>query len=200
LTLDNHMQILERARGKSKREVEQLVKEIAPKPDVPNRLRKLLQPRGPRTQLQPTASLQAVDLMARVASNVQPADSTVAAPSSASSVFTATPSTPSPAPSTAASAASASESAAAHATHVLESPGAATVAADRENRALVLQPPPSQASCSPLSPGRYKLQLTVGQALHSKLEQLQELLRHRLRNGDLASIVELAVDGLSTKR
>ena len=186
LTLDNHVQVLERARGKSKREVEQLVAEIAPKPDVPNRLRKLPQPRGPRTfQLQPPGSMQATDLMARVASNVQADD-------------TAAPSSPSLAPNTAASATSASESAAAHAMHA-ESPGAASVAANRENRAFVLQPPPSQASCSSLSPSRYKLQLTVGQALHDKLDQLQELLRHRLRNGDLATIVELAVDELLDK-
>ena len=35
LTPDNHVQLLERARGKTKREVEQLVAEIAPAPDVP---------------------------------------------------------------------------------------------------------------------------------------------------------------------
>jgi hypothetical protein len=41
LTLDNHAQLLERARGKRKREVELLVAEIAPKPDVPSRMSKL---------------------------------------------------------------------------------------------------------------------------------------------------------------
>jgi len=48
----------------------------------------------------------------------------------------------------------------------------------------------------PLSPRRYKLQLSVGQEVHDKLEQLQELLRHRVPDGDLARIVALAVDGL----
>jgi hypothetical protein len=41
LTADNHVRLLERASGMGKREVEQLVAAIAPKPDVPSRIRKL---------------------------------------------------------------------------------------------------------------------------------------------------------------
>jgi hypothetical protein len=41
LTPDNYVQVLERASGKGKREIELLVAELAPKPDVPNRVRKL---------------------------------------------------------------------------------------------------------------------------------------------------------------
>jgi hypothetical protein len=41
LTADNHVQLLERARCKGKREIELLVAAIAPKPDVPSRMRKL---------------------------------------------------------------------------------------------------------------------------------------------------------------
>src|SRR4249920_3147078 len=41
LTADNHVQLLERASGKRKRELELLVAELAPKPDVPSRMRKL---------------------------------------------------------------------------------------------------------------------------------------------------------------
>jgi hypothetical protein len=43
------------------------------------------------------------------------------------------------------------------------------------------------------------VELTAGQALHDKLEQLTELLRHRVPDGDLAVIVELAVDALIDK-
>src|ERR1700742_3470395 len=39
LTADNHLQLLERARGKGKRKIELLVAELAPKPDVPSRMR-----------------------------------------------------------------------------------------------------------------------------------------------------------------
>jgi hypothetical protein len=37
---------------------------------------------------------------------------------------------------------------------------------------------------------------TAGQALHDKLTQLQDLLRHQVPDGDLATIVERAVDVL----
>ena len=41
LTDGNHVQVLERARGKSKREVELLIAEIAPRPDVQEHVRKV---------------------------------------------------------------------------------------------------------------------------------------------------------------
>lgn len=41
LTGDNHLDVLERARGKVTREIELLVAEVAPKPDLPTRVRKL---------------------------------------------------------------------------------------------------------------------------------------------------------------
>src|SRR3954466_7228439 len=48
LTADNHLQLLEQARGKGKREIELLVAAIAPKPDVPTRMRKLPEPSAPQ--------------------------------------------------------------------------------------------------------------------------------------------------------
>jgi hypothetical protein len=47
-----------------------------------------------------------------------------------------------------------------------------------------------------LSEGRYKLQLTIGQPLHDKLERAQDLLRHVVPDGDLAEILGRAVDAL----
>jgi hypothetical protein len=41
LTTENHHQLLARASGKSKREIEKLIAQEAPKPDVPTSLRKL---------------------------------------------------------------------------------------------------------------------------------------------------------------
>jgi hypothetical protein len=61
LTLDNHARVLERAKFKGKREIELLVAELAPKPDVPSVMRKLPEPSSARatvpTQFQlPSAS------------------------------------------------------------------------------------------------------------------------------------------------
>jgi hypothetical protein len=66
-------------------------------------------------------------------------------------------------------------------------------------RSFALEAPRQRASSAPLSPGRFKVELTAGQALHDKLEQLKNLLRHQVPNGDLAVIVELAVDLLVDK-
>jgi 5-methylcytosine-specific restriction endonuclease McrA len=138
LTTDNHFDLLERARGKSKRGIEQLLAEIAPRPDVPTRMRKLPEPPASRSS---TTSVEAVS-----------------APQ-----FT---------------------------------PANEKMQPDTSQTPFNLQAPRPRASTQPLSPGRYKLELTAGQALHDKLQQLQDLLRHQVPDGDLAVLVERAVDML----
>ena len=46
LTEDNHRTVLQRARHKSSREIDILVAELAPRPDVPSRVRALPRPNG----------------------------------------------------------------------------------------------------------------------------------------------------------
>jgi hypothetical protein len=86
-------------------------------------------------------------------------------------------------------------------TAVLDAPIAAPPVAERQasQAPFACEAPRPRASSVPLSPGRYKVELTAGQALHDKLEQLKDLLRHQVPNGDLAVIVELAVDLLVDK-
>jgi hypothetical protein len=82
----------------------------------------------------------------------------------------------------------------------------------------VQSPPVSKPECQPtpstpvvptmksssmlgaLSPGRYKVQLTASQRLHDKLRQAQELLRHENPSGDLAHVLERALDLLIAQR
>jgi hypothetical protein len=45
----------------------------------------------------------------------------------------------------------------------------------------------------PLAPGRYKVQFTASAALRDKLERLQALMRSRVPDGDLATVLEEAV-------
>src|SRR5688572_26493809 len=52
---------------------------------------------------------------------------------------------------------------------------------------------------APLSPGRYRLQVTLGENARDKLKQLQDLLAHQIPNGDPAAIVERALDALLTQ-
>lgn len=55
-------------------------------------------------------------------------------------------------------------------------------------------PPAKSAIVVPLAPERYKVQFTVGAATREKLDRAQQLLRHRIPNGDLAEVVDLALD------
>jgi 5-methylcytosine-specific restriction endonuclease McrA len=139
LTQDNHVVVLDRARGKGKREVELLVAELSPKPDVPASVRKL--PAAPSLfAAAPTAAPRACSANATT-------DACASVPASA-----------------------------------LE-----------PSATFALQPPRARASSTPLSPGRFKLVLTLDQAAHDNLEQLQELLRHQNPSGDLATIIERAL-------
>jgi 5-methylcytosine-specific restriction endonuclease McrA len=52
---------------------------------------------------------------------------------------------------------------------------------------------------TPLSPERYALQLTIGQSTHDKLRRAQELLSHQVRPGDVAQVLDRALDALITK-
>ena len=49
---------------------------------------------------------------------------------------------------------------------------------------------------APLAPQRFALQLTMNQALHDKLRYAQQLLSHRIPAGDLAAVLERALDAL----
>jgi 5-methylcytosine-specific restriction endonuclease McrA len=61
-------------------------------------------------------------------------------------------------------------------------------------------PAPTRASpparIAPLSPATYELRLTASAELKDKLERARDLLRHRNPSGDLAVVVERAVDAL----
>ena len=56
------------------------------------------------------------------------------------------------------------------------------------------------STLNPLGATRYKVQLTANQQLHDKLRQAQDLLRHELPAGDLAMVVERALDLLIADR
>jgi hypothetical protein len=176
LTQDNHARLLDRVRGMTKREIEVLVAELAPKPDVPARMRKL-----PERAVKPVA---AIDFVAVRASTVA---STIAVPPLAAA------STNAMAPSSAASTTAMPPSAAALATEDAPLASPALPAAELADRAFALQPLPARAVSTPLSPGRFKLELTLGQDAHDQLLQLQALSRHQNPSGDLTGIVERAL-------
>jgi len=52
---------------------------------------------------------------------------------------------------------------------------------------------PAKSRLAPLSPHRYNLQVTVDEETYNALKQLQDLLRHQVRNGDLSRIIKDAL-------
>src|SRR5437762_9188310 len=60
-------------------------------------------------------------------------------------------------------------------------------------------PLPARARLAPLAPGRYALQLTVDQETHDQLRYAQALLGHAVSSGDLAQVIERALDLLVQK-
>src|SRR5918996_2470086 len=66
--------------------------------------------------------------------------------------------------------------------------------ADTPAEVLRLTPSVHRAAVTPLSEETFKVQFTASRALRDKLREAQQLLRHSVPDGDLATIVERAVD------
>ena len=80
---------------------------------------------------------------------------------------------------------------------------AALFAQDRKTSAALLahlagrvEARAQRAKVAPLSPQRYELQVTLGQSMHDKLRYAQALLAHRVPSGDVAEVLERALDAL----
>jgi hypothetical protein len=208
LTEENHVALLDRARGMSKRQLEVLVAELAPKADVPELLRKLPAARG------------AAAVAARMAASVQGprgGDGAVvhaAADDGGAAVLLAANGGVSAHSDGGGAAAllaanggvvlhvatdSFCQTPAARAgdgvdvLHTGGAPAAPSHASTASAAQFVLQPCPARSSISPLSPGRFKLELTLGQEAYDQLAQLRELLRHQNPSGEIARIVERAL-------
>ena len=138
LTDTNHRAVLGEASHKSKREIEELVARLQPRPDVPPVVRKLPSKHVAQAAVPPL----------------------VFKPS---------------------------------ATEIECAPPTGTT---MRRAALPASAPRPHAE--PLAPGRYKLQFTVSAETYEKLRRVQDLLRHRLPNGDPAAIFDRALTLLLT--
>jgi hypothetical protein len=225
LTRGNHVQVLERARFKGKREIELLVAELAPRPDTPSVMRKLPERMPTRTSpavqqksAAPAAEIRNRELAAQanvgattVERNADGIDqkpthqlsvalsddrcgvplvqldvSVVAAGKSRDGCRELSPQ--------ACVAATDDRSRAQFAqTHVAAAVDRTQGDGDREHFQLKAQPTRTW-STTPLRPGRYEIKFTTGQAMQGKLEQLQNLLRHQVPDGNIALILERAAD------
>lgn len=196
LTPDNCDGVLGEATHRSKREIEKLVANLAPRPDAPAVIRKLPGPRqGPvpggsagcvarrdgAVEVAPDSALGGlfpgrVEGIAEVPS--------ASAPTSVSAGGVVSTTAPNPMAAAAAGAAGA--------------PGGSAAATAEADLTLVESGPrpalpPRPAVVEPLSSTRYKVQFTASGELHDKLQRLSALLRSRRGCRDLAAVIDWAV-------
>ncbi|HUG51965.1 MAG TPA: hypothetical protein VMR21_00115 [Vicinamibacteria bacterium] len=175
LTPANREVLLQRATHRSKRQIEALVAELAPRPDVPASIRKL-----------PDRSRG--DVMAPSAGHADAAHPDEHALSLDPVRTTTTPNAipglnPSGAPSIPAAGRRPTES---------MSQSVAELGPDRDP-ATPPVPPHRRSVVEPLAPSRFRVQFTASAAFCEKLERLTELMRPKVPDGDLARILETVV-------
>lgn len=174
LNAANHAAVLGRASGKTTREIHLLVAELAPRPDVPCSIRRLAAPVYLRNSSRTSGVARGGEATLCAA---EPSAASIPALGTAQS-----PSTSGPSPATATHAGG---SAAAP-------PTAAALATPAATEGLVATRA-SAAIAVPLSPARFKLQMTISAETHAKLRHAQNLLRHAMPGGNLADIVDRAL-------
>jgi hypothetical protein len=131
LTKENHREVLRKAKHRTTREIEKLVAEIAPKPDVPSVIRKLPDRKGSMPLSMGKEKCSGTSPPAAVAPSL----------------------------------------------------------GSKPKKEPLARP-------VPLSPRRYKLQVTIGEGTREKLDELQGLLSHQIPDGDPAKILDRALDAL----
>ena len=167
LTLENREALLKRAAHRSKREIEELVAELSPRPDAPAVMRKLPDRRAgttsPALRLGPDAEAPLSDCVRReVLRSIANSVRTELPRASPNCVRT-------------------------------ESPRPGSNGFRPKRHVLPASPRARPAVVEPLAPARYKVQFTASAELHDKLERLRALMRSSVPDGDLAAIVEQAV-------
>ena len=166
LTLENREALLKRATHRSKREIEELVAELSPRPDAPAVMRKLPDRRDGKTSPAPRLG---PDAEAPSLGRRPGGGASVDRPLRPDGVVT-------------------------HESQLRpDGVAAAGVEPLPPEAALFASPRIRPAVTEPLAPGRYRVQFTASAELHDKLERLRALLRSSVPDGDLAAIVEQAV-------
>jgi 5-methylcytosine-specific restriction endonuclease McrA len=187
LTAENHTHLLACARYRRKREIERLVAEIAPRPDVPARIEPLGSGSVPGAH-SGSPSTWGAWAERRAVRELTPGDGPTAAPSAPPEwVATLAPAAMSDA--------------------LPASAPAASTASPPDTLNLVGSPYTSGPAGTAVSHGsaparngmRYKVQFTADQAYVDLLEQARDLLSHQIPNRDLARVQQLALEALVEK-
>jgi 5-methylcytosine-specific restriction endonuclease McrA len=188
LTAENHAPVLERAKHKSSREVERLVAELAPRADVPSRIRAMPGLRRAAAQAGAPAAVGS-SKVAAVSSDAGSVSS------DASSVSSEAAWSDSGSVSGDATLAARDQAAGLAHRQLWADNEVAGTASDRQP-ARALESGTVAKPIVPLSPRRYKIEITVDEATHDKLRSLQDLLGRSVTGRDPAAIISRAIDVL----
>lgn len=173
LTAENHVAVLARAANRRRGDIDALVAELAPKPDVVASVRKVPVQKGTAPPSAPPTS---------------PSPAAAGAEETAALVFDVPPdaaafmvtSPPGPEVSTGGS------------THA-STPHIEAIGS------LASVPSPQRPIIQASAPNRYRVQFTIGQESHDKLRRLQALLRREVPNGDPGILFERMLDAYLEK-
>lgn len=170
LTSENHRAALESARGKSKLQVEEIAARLWSRPDVPSFVRKLPAPRLAAPLPEPQGLVETRPTGALQVGPVTewPVPSTASSGPRSTGLSPLT--VPSPQPSKSAPVQAAAPPS--------------------------LPPRGPAADVTPLSPDRYRVQVTIGRETLEKLRLAKDLLRHAVPTGDEAAILDRALTAL----
>ena len=180
---ENHAWLLQAVEGRSKREVQNLIAGLTPRPDVRTSLRKLSAP--PTAAVVPTAEDRKIAVVTSAPiTDAAGARLPTGAPPAVQELTAAVSAVPSlPLLSRAQAAAS-------------DASLGAALPSIKASQALPHCPPappptppaPRPAEIRPLAPARYSLRVTISEETYGKLRQAQDLLRHNVPDGDPAAI------------
>ena len=180
LQSNNFEQLVAMASNKSKRQLQQSLADLNPKPDVPPSIRKL-----PESKQRADSASQSSTEPAAPCQSAQPAapcPSASAGPSTPSGLTGCLPATGEAAPALPL-----------QPTGPVAAPAPAVAAPSTPTRT---PGPPARSALEPLGNNRYKIQLTASQRLKDKLEQAAQLLQHRIGRTDMPALIECALDRL----
>lgn len=178
LTRENHRAVLDSARGKKRAEVEEIVARLAPRPDAPAWLRKLP---GPRVRVLATVTVPRTPTPPPEAAAGPAAPPTSPFPGDGPGPLASAAATPSPVEADASA---------------LAPPAVAPLVPDEPASRALPSPPAPGRTVSPLSPDRYRLQLTIGPGTLDKLLLARDMLSHVVPAGDDAAVLDRALTAL----
>jgi hypothetical protein len=203
LTADNHVRVLERAKHRSSREVERLIAELEPRADVASRIRAMPGPRGASAQVSMTAVAADEGFANRNAAfaNRDAASGNCDAASAncdAASCDAASGNCDAASENRCEAPASRDEIPENRDEGSDESPGNRSEVAGAAGRrsSRTTESGTAAKPIVPLSPRRYKIEITVDDATHDKLRSLQDLLSRSATGRDPAAIISRAIDVL----